>query len=286
VIVSRLLDGRTLEQVACACQQGESGDPDPARCDGPAWSIDPFDCSGCGGDAPRRGRCLDVNNDLIPDLAAFQPGVATIRCGAGVVPGAAAVPSCAAGWTGGGSGTCVRTTTEYDGFYNPSGNPFAMGFMGLAGMGPAIDVRPTTPLPVRTECTIAISDAVKDRLGLALVAPRETPHFRTADLALTVTRPRTATIDVSLNPTLSSLAFAANTLVDAVAAEVTLTDTSSSATVAATAITTTEDGFDAELPEVTLVAGHVYEITVTQVTDRFGLPLAQGFTSTFSAIAP
>lgn len=83
------IDGKTVEEFRCA---------------GVGWTRNPQDCSGCGDDPAtaenEAGRCLDENNDRIPDIWGLIPGLATIRC----------------------PGVFTYTTVREDGYYYPSGN--------------------------------------------------------------------------------------------------------------------------------------------------------------------
>jgi hypothetical protein len=178
VVVSDLLDGKTLEHFVCACQGDSLLDLDPARCAGAAFSDDPLDCAACG--APSAGHCLDTDMNGIADLGSLRPGVAHLRCGAGVTATSTPVPACPGGWSGGTSGTCSSASAEGDGFYFPSGDQTVPEALGLEGLGPAIVIKPRATLPAGADCTIAIDASVRNRLGLALDPPATTPVFHTA----------------------------------------------------------------------------------------------------------
>jgi len=68
------------------------------------------------------------------------------------------------------------------------------------------------------------------------------------------------------------------------ASDVTLEDTNTTATVSATSVTTTSTGLDLLFLQGTLIAGHIYDLTVSaaHLTDRFGQHLPADFTDTFT----
>ena len=287
VVVDEPLDGLTLEHFACACQ-GDLEDHSPARCSGEAWATNPFDCSGCSGDASTKGRCMDVDMNGLPDLPSLFPGVSRITCGGAVATGSQPVPTCPTGWTGGASGTCVHVSEEGEGSYYPAGNQLISPVIGLAGVGPAINITPTSGLPVRSDCSIEISASVKDNQGRSLNPPAETPRFRTDDLRLALTTPAGGKVHLSPGG-LETITVAASTTLDPTSlapTDVTLTDTNTTTVVTASGVTVRASDFDATLPKQTLVLGHVYRVTVAGgITDTFGIGRTAPFTSDFTVVS-
>jgi hypothetical protein len=149
LVVGTLLDGRTLEEFACACQGEDLTKLSAKNCPaGGAWSLDPNNCGACGGDADHQGKCLDTDNNGLPDVSSLLPGVATIQCGSLV----------------------TYMTAQGEGFYYPSGNQYQNSQLGLPGLGPAIELDPSVVLPTDTDCTVSISDSVKTKKGGSLEA--------------------------------------------------------------------------------------------------------------------
>jgi hypothetical protein len=172
VVVGELLDGRTLEEFACQCQEdpahpGAYANLDPAHCGtDTAWAKDPSDCSGCGGTGAARGQCERFNG--APSATALLPGIGQVTCGA-LLQGA-------------GGLTQLR-----DGYYYPSGNQFiSVGGTGWAGLGPAIVLQPSFDLPADSDCTVTLSDTVKDWQGRGLEKPTGAITFHTEPVVATV----------------------------------------------------------------------------------------------------
>jgi len=272
IVVGDLLDGATLEHFACACvdlslDENHNLVFDSSRCgDGAVYSDDPNDCSICPGDPTAKGRCLDVDSNGRPDYSSLIPGVATIDCG-----------------------DISVVTAEGEGFYYPSGNQFPSSVTGLAGMGPAIVINPARPIPSDSDCTITISDAVKDHEGRSLSQPSPKPVFHTEPLTLAPKSPA----DSEMKPpgTLAEVQFTFNTPIDPSSiqpGDVTVTDVNSSAVFTATAVDVPEGGLEADATvAVLLVDGDVYQVTVKKtVADTFGKTLRDDATWTFSAATP
>jgi len=147
VVFGVLLNGKTVEEFACACQGDSLATIDPANCSpGAAWSADPFNCSTCGGGADVAGQCLDTDLNGLPDVTALLPGVATITCGTDL----------------------TYPIKLGEGLYSPSGNGQPSSQIGLGGLGPALQLEPGQTLPTNTQCSVSISDSVKDKQGRSI----------------------------------------------------------------------------------------------------------------------
>jgi len=118
---------------------------------GHEFSLDPFVCTSC-----ESGACLDANHDGLPDSFALVAGLATIRCG-----------------------DFAYTTLETDGEYVPGGNQFPGAQTGLAGLGPALVLRPAVTLPENSDCTLELSDKVRSKADVALSKPSQPLAFHT-----------------------------------------------------------------------------------------------------------
>jgi len=268
IVSKELYDGKKLEQFACACH-GNC----PA---GGEWSIDPNNCSACGEDDSttigEAGRCLDLNNDRIPDLSTLQGGVATITC--------AGVPSFG---TGG-----VYLTQQGDGYYYPSGNGFPPSATGYLGLGPALVIEPQINLPTSTSCTIAVSDTVTDKDGNPFVPTDGSVEFQTEALAIAGSTPEadddmaevTDTVEIDFNASIDP---------DSVS------ELSTGVRVAGTSVflpLAAEDGLVVEGGAIVLtlaaelLPGTDYEIVVDgAVTDEYQQPFGADETITFSTAA-
>lgn len=146
IVVNGLLDGRTLEERQCA---------------GAGFTRDPATCQDCRDDPGtvenESGRCRDVNNDRVPDMARLISGMATIHC----------------------LGSFEYVTGPGDGHYDASGNQVVSSY-GLGGLGPAIVIEPRVTLPPNADCRLDLGPGVKDLEGHALGWPAGGVVFHTA----------------------------------------------------------------------------------------------------------
>jgi len=260
IISKELLRPSTLEQFVCECGSGC-----PA---GKEYSLDPNNCANCGNDpatltVDETGRCLDLNDDTLPDLTTLLPGIATIVCGAAL----------------------TYTTGIGDGFYYPSGNQLPTSNVGYSGLGPAIVLNINgTNLPTDIDCTLTLSDIPKDKDGSGFVATDGPISFHTEPLAL----------GAAPDPAPTSATATAG-VVDVTKAMITLTYITDlkASTVTATSVKLQEKGGAAvtvtpavmggskiviPLPMGTLKANTKYEVIVTTgVQDAFGQPLPAEF---------
>lgn len=179
VVVGELLDGKTLEQFACACQGVDLKGKCPPGAD---YSLDPNDCSVCGDNAAtsldESGRCLDSDDSGTPDVSRLLPGVATIDCP--------------------GTTYTNRANALGEGYYYPSGSQFVSSVLGYRGIGPAIVIQPTVPFPADSDCTVTVSSTVKTKRGQQLEAPAGGVSFHTDKMVVSSADPAKNTEDVSV----------------------------------------------------------------------------------------
>lgn len=207
IVSKELLDGKTLEQFACACfgseDPGEGATPEACGAGGNEWAVDPTNCQACS-DNPdtsidESGRCLDANNDRIPDLATMQAGIAVIDCGVTDFP------------TPGAGGS--YTTQQGDGFYYPSGNQLVTSAFGYGGVGPAIVIEPLIELPTSATCTITLTAKPRDKDNEQFDAFEAS--FRTEGLtpaAVSDVAPTDTSVTVSFNVSLRASSVAGTVL--------------------------------------------------------------------------
>jgi hypothetical protein len=184
MVFGALLNGQSVERFACACQGTTFDALDEASCVGTAWTDDPFNCGGCGAaasDTSSQGKCLDTDNNGLPDISSLKPGLATITCGS-LITGAA-------GSLGQGQG-----------YYYPSGNQLLSSQIGLLGMGPALVFSPAFDLPVDTECTIKLTDAAKPKAGGTIEQAADGYKFRTDKLGVDGASSAPAADDTGVDP--------------------------------------------------------------------------------------
>lgn len=156
IVIDELLDGSTLEDIACAdgtfsvIPSGTTPD-DVAECAG----VDRRDCTAvCTQISDVDNQpvgILDENEDGAPDELRFKEDIVHIVCDG------------------------VEMPLVYDGlsktFWNPSGNQqIPAGDIGIGGLGPAIVVIPEG-LRTGSTCTIEINDTVVDKDGNPVCAP-------------------------------------------------------------------------------------------------------------------
>lgn len=272
VVVGDLLDGATLEHFACACvsitlDAQKNLVFDASRCAGGAiYSDDPRDCSVCPGDSTTKGRCLDADGNGKPDYSSLIPGVARIDCG-GV----------------------SLVSAEGEGFYYPSGNQFPSSVAGLAGLGPAVVIIPARPIPSDSDCTLTISDTVKDQQGRSLVQPSPAPIFHTEPLTLSPKSPSDMEA-VTAGGALAGVQFTFNTPIDPDSihvGDITVTDVNSSAVFTVTDLAVSSGGLEVDADvTVPLTDGDLYQVTVKNtVADTYGKTLRDDATWSFSAVA-
>jgi hypothetical protein len=182
VVFKELLDGRTVEGFACACDGASEDDHD--GCPGDFFSSDP-DCGDCP-DSPatpnedEAGRCLDVNGDGVNDAPLILPGVYTITC-AGT--------------------TYDYTNTVGDGsYYDPAGNQFIAADTGYESLGPRIRIAPPAPFPTDSQCELTLSSNIKDKDGNALAAPTRPITWRTAVFHVAASTPEDGATNVDVIP--------------------------------------------------------------------------------------
>jgi hypothetical protein len=261
IVSKELLRGTTLEQFACACHGAC-----PA---GGEWAVDPENCSACGEDPAttitEAGRCLDVNNDRVPDISTLQAGVATITC-----------DNAAFG---------TYTTKLGDGYYYPSGNQFPTSGFGYGGIGPALVIEPADPLPTSATCSISVANTVTDKDGNPFDAPEGTISFTVEALSILETAPADEEEDV--DQMLADITITYNVPIDAAsvtAANVTVREMGGAA-VAGTTVEADADTIVITLPETGLKAATTYEVVVSDaITDAYGAA-GEGVTFTFTTAA-
>lgn len=146
VVIDRLLDGRTLEEFECL---------------GGGFISEPYTCAGCPDDPAtafdESNRCLDENNDRVPDHFQLIAGIAMIRC-----PG------------------LVYVTVAGDGYYYPSGNQLFTSGFGLEGLGPAIVLEPGITLPPDVDCRLDLLPGIMDKQERELDWPKTGVSFHSA----------------------------------------------------------------------------------------------------------
>jgi Big-like domain-containing protein len=280
-VVGDLLDGTTLEKFACACQGSTLATATPTNCpdDASSWTSNPKNCSVCGDNAAsasnESGQCLDTDANGVPDISALLAGVGHFDCPPGL------------------TGTAGDTRLG-DGFYYPSGDqdpwPNNTG-VGYNGLGPAIVLLPSFPLPASTDCTVSISSSVKDQHGASLQATTDPVTFHTENLKIATTGTSPAKNAKDVDPCKAEVDVAFNAPIagtSATATNVTLTPAVAGATVSAVK----SNVIGIKLPQPTgcgdtgtpaLTPNTDYTVTVTtNVTDTYGVKLPAQVTYKFS----
>jgi hypothetical protein len=184
IIFDELLNGSSVEAFVCACNGEMAMCPNMVTA-----SIDPSQCQ----DNPNTslneaGRWLDVNNDGMPDKAQLIKGIVSFDCGGP-----------------------LYSTSETDGFYNPSGNQLIPVAQGLAGLGPALVITASQGLKTGSDCFLTVGSMVKDKQDTSVPALPATAVFHTEDLAVLSSQPKDASIGVGLD---SSVVLQFNALID------------------------------------------------------------------------
>jgi hypothetical protein len=278
VVVGDLLDGATLEEFACACQEdpmapGDLSSLDPANCGSDAtkaWSSDPLNCGGCGGSALQSGKCEDTDGNGVPDVSALLPGVATITCGS---------------LLGGAAGT----TGLGDGYYWPSGYQLpARGSNGWLGIGPAIAITPSFPLPADQDCTLTVNSSTANHLALDKKGAQLTADgdikFHTEPLSVSGTSP--ADMAEMTSDTPSAITVTLNTFVKS--STVSATTVTISPAVAGTKVDLAAPNKIEIAPATTgmklaLTPATMYTVTVSgNITDIYGSKLGEDATFSFT----
>jgi len=155
IVIDELLDGSTLEQIACAdgtfvdVPSGTTPD-DVAECAGADRRDCTAVCTQLGPDNQPVG-ILDTDDDGAADAFRFKEGIVNIVCDGETMP------------------------LVYDGmtktFWNPSGNQqIPAGAIGVSGLGPAIVLIPEG-MRTGASCGIEIDDSVVDKDGNPVCAP-------------------------------------------------------------------------------------------------------------------
>lgn len=260
IVSKELLRGTTLEQFACACHGGCPS--------GMEWAIDPENCSVCGEDSStpitEAGKCLDVNNDHVPDISTLQAGVATITCGS-----LATFPP--------------YTTKLGDGYYYPSGNQFPTSGFGYGGIGPALVIEPAIPLPTSQTCTVTVASSVTDKDGNSFEAPTSPITFKVEELAVTGTAPEDEEEEV--DPKLADITISYNVPLKEDSVNATSVTMKEKGGAAVAGIEIAADGSDIviTLPTAGLKPLTDYTVTVTDaVTDLYGVKGSEGTEFTFT----
>ena len=172
IIFDELLNGSSVEAFVCACNGDMAMCPNMVTA-----SIDPSQCQDNPNTSSNEaGRWLDVNNDGMPDKARLIKGIISFDCGGP-----------------------LYTSTEADGFYNPSGNQLIPVAQGLAGLGPALVITASQGLKTDSDCFITVGSAVKDKQGNDVPALPATAIFHTEALAVLTSEPKDAATGVKSN---------------------------------------------------------------------------------------
>ena len=194
VVIDELLDGSTMEQVACGrLEDGvlahfdlDDGDETTLPITNPHYSnivsgSNPDDIADCTG--VDRSRCtaacttahvphgtfddsdpigvLDLDDDGAADAFRFKEGVVSVICDGTEMP----LDLEAQAFQGHTDEDEIRT------FWNPSGNQqIPAGTVGVAGLGPAVVIKPTG-LRTGSSCSIEFDDSIVDKDGEPVCAP-------------------------------------------------------------------------------------------------------------------
>ncbi len=264
-VVDELLLGNALEQVLCADDTWSdvavgSEREDIARCAGSDLSKCTAVCVGVG--------IMDANGDRSIDATQLIDGIASLSC----------------------DGVNVPANIEQS-YYQPSGNQLVpAGPLGLEGLGPALVIVPSAPLPTGARCGIELSGAVVDRDGIqpcAAAGGRCEPgdlsaiDFGVEPLLALASEPRDGSEGVAPSAESATATFHMNVPVDLANAAVTATagGTAVAATVAASeedpsvVVVTLPDG---------LAAATAYAVTVSDVVDLYGGGLVEPLAVTWT----
>ena len=154
VITPRRVSAESVERVTCMCFES---------CGTGAASVAHGGCAACGDDPAtgfdESGRCLDVNNDRIPDRVELQPRVARIVC--------AGVPRFGDGGT----------------YESAGGEGYRVGHPGT----PAdLVIEPGLVLPSGSRCSFALTSLATDEDGASFAG--DAIIFDTAPLAAAIPR--------------------------------------------------------------------------------------------------
>ena len=251
IVLDELLEGTSVEEFVCACV-GTDGVAQDGEC--PNNVVSTLDPAGCN-DSPSTpnvnegSRWLDVNADGMPDKARLVGGIATINC----------------------DGEDLYSTQPEDGFYNPSGNQLIPVATGLSGLGPALVISASAGLKTGADCTIRLSDTVKDKEGLAVVAvPPTAMAFHSESLALLSSVPTSGVSGVSPDLALN-LGFNAFLKEDTIE-NVVLREKTGAVVISARELALGDDKISVKIdPTGTLRPDRDYEIVIpaTTVTDIY-----------------
>ena len=184
IIFDELLNGSSVEAFVCACNGDMAMCPNMVTA-----SIDPSQCQDNPNTSTNEaGRWLDANNDGMPDKSQLIKGIVSYDCGGP-----------------------LYSSTEADGFYNPSGNQLIPVAQKLAGLGPALVVVASQGLKTDSDCSITVGSMVVDKQGTAVPALPATAIFHTEVLGVLSSTPKDAATGVLIN---SSVALKFNALID------------------------------------------------------------------------
>jgi hypothetical protein len=177
-----------------------------------------------------------------------------------------------------------------DGYYYPSGNQFPTSLLGFDGLGPAVVLNIAGDvLPTNTDCTVALTDKVKDKDGIApvLTDTSKPVKFHTEMLAADTSGAVPADGDDMVLTTIKEITIPFNTLLKdstVTATTVTLKEKAGAAVTAESVEHDEEGSIVITLAEATtLKAATTYVVTVTTgVQDKFGVPLPAQVTFEFT----
>lgn len=262
IVSKELLNPETVEQFVCACGAGCPAGKD--------FSLKP-DCGVCGDDPAtmtfdETGKCVDLNDDGLPDLTTLLPGVASVTCG-----------------------TLLTYATDIgDGYYYPSGFQLPTSQVGYAGLGPAIVLNLQVDLPTNADCTVAIDPKVHDKEGNSFAAPDRPVTFHTEALAVPAgtgfgSAPAKSAKNVAVDIKSVTIGFNSTLKGSTVTASSVKLTEKGGADVAAVGPPTVMAGTHIVLPlTAALKAATTYTVTVAAtVTDSYGQALPAAVTYDF-----